>query len=88
MSVQLRPEVARALQGLGPPVPSAEELARTADGLGVSIRPVHPGAEDPLLLPHFSVDVEDPETAERVAATLREREAVEAAFHKPQAELP
>jgi len=59
-----------------------------ADSLGVSLRPMHPGAEDPLLLPHFSAEVADPDEAERVAAGLRKSGAVDAAFYKPQAGLP
>jgi hypothetical protein len=88
VSVQLRPDVARALQGLGPPVAPAEELAQTAHRLGVSLRPVHPGAENPLLLSHFTVEVGDSEAAERVAAELRKSAAVVGAFRKPPAELP
>jgi hypothetical protein len=88
VSVQLRPDVARALQGLGPPVAPAQELAQTADSLGISLRPVHPGAEDPLLLRHFTIDVRDSEAAERVAAELRKSSAVEGAFRKPAAEPP
>jgi hypothetical protein len=86
--VQLRPEIARALQGLGPPTSESSEVASRLEQFGVELRALHPGASDPNLLPHFAVDVEDPETAQQVAETLRQSPAVLGAYVKPDAELP
>jgi hypothetical protein len=66
-----------------------EDLSRSLEQLGVRLRPVHPGSDDPLLAPYFNVEVpEDEELAARVLAVLEKSEAVEAAYVKPPAEPP
>jgi cell division protein FtsX len=89
MSVRIRDDVARALQG---PAEESEEEARALEklvaGLGGTLVPVHPGSDDPLLRRHFTVRVEDAETVGRVAEELRKADAVEAVLTKPSAELP
>ncbi len=54
-----------------------------AGALGVTPRPLHPGAEDPRLRSYYVVDVPDGATAERVVARLRQSPAVAAAYIKP-----
>jgi hypothetical protein len=49
---------------------------------------LHPGREDPLLAPYFTVEVPDAATAERVIAGLQNCEAVEAAYLKPPEAMP
>ncbi len=88
LAVTLRPDVARALSRGAPDTPESEQLVARAEELGVSLSPVHPSAEDPLLLPHFHTQVADESAAQRVAAALRESPAVEGAFVKPDAQLP
>lgn len=64
-------------------------LRRELEELGVVLRPVHPGTDDPLLAPYFAVEVEDDEElAERVLTVLRGSPVVDAAYTKPAAELP
>jgi hypothetical protein len=87
ISVQLRPDVALALQGMSEAPPEADDLARRAEELGVSLQPVHPGETDPLLAPFFYVDAPD-EEAERILTELAATPGVEAAYLKPAAELP
>ncbi len=88
VSVQLRPDVAKALQGQGPVSAEARDVELAGEELGVRLVPTHPRAEDLTLVRHFRVLVEDDQDAVRVAAALREHAGVEAAFVKPPAELP
>lgn len=66
----------------------ARDLLRTADELGVSLEPMHPGVADPELAGYFTVDVPDEELAQQVIARLRACEAIEAAYIKPPEALP
>lgn len=88
VTIQLSAVVARTLHRRESPTTESQELLKIAEELGVSLEPVHPGAEDPLLAPYFRVDVSDSATAERVIAHLRQSKAVEAAYLKPPDELP
>jgi hypothetical protein len=92
VTVQVRPDVARVLQRGLPvrngPADASQALLGAAKELGVELRPIHPGAKDPYLLPYFTVEVPDPATAERVIARLRRHEAVEGAYVKPPDEAP
>jgi hypothetical protein len=87
ISVQLRPDVALALQSGSGGMPEAEELGRRADALGVQLQPVHPGETDPLLAPYFYCEAPDSE-AERIAAELAALPGVDGAYVKPAAEPP
>jgi hypothetical protein len=87
ISVQLRPDIALALQGEGGGMPEAEELRRRAEALGVELQPVHPGETDPLLAPFFYAAAPD-EDAQRIAAELGALPGVEGAYVKPAAEPP
>jgi hypothetical protein len=90
VTIRIRPEMARALHQRHPPppTPAAAELFEALAQLGLELAPVHPGAEDPLLVPYFTVDVPDHATAERVIARLQQCQAVEAAYVKPRDEPP
>jgi hypothetical protein len=68
VSVHVRPDVARALQGREAATEISEEILQEASRLGVSLEPVHPGTSAPDLLTHFAVYVED---AERPARSPR-----------------
>jgi hypothetical protein len=59
-----------------------------ASGLGVNLRPVHPGSADANLASYFRTEVDDRLTAERIAAALRGSPAVESAYVKPAEEPP
>lgn len=89
ISVQVRPDLAPAVQGREAPPVEVDDLSRRLQELGVGLQPVHPGADDPLLAPYFTVEVpDDEELAARVLAVLEESGAVEAAYVKPPAEPP
>lgn len=89
INAQVRADTASALSGRAPPTVEAETLQSQLEELGVALRPVHPGTDDPLLAPYFAVEVEDDEElVEQVLAVLRHSPVVEAAYTKPAAELP
>jgi hypothetical protein len=88
VSVHVRPDVARALQGREAATPVSEEILQEASRLGVSLEPVHPGTSAPDLLTHFAVYVEDAEKARAVAETLQRSDAVEGAYVTPSASPP
>jgi hypothetical protein len=89
INVQVQPDVAPALHGRDLPTSELEDLRRRLDELGVSLQPVHQGEDDPLLSPHFTVQMpDDEELAARVLAVLEESAAVEGAYVKPLDELP
>ena len=66
----------------------AEQLLKAASELGVKLEPVHPGQTHPLLAPYFMVETPDRETAEKVINHLNRFEIVEAAYLKPEEQLP
>jgi hypothetical protein len=88
MRVQIRDDVARALQGRAEESDEARALEQLLEGFGVSLAPLHPGSDDPLLRRRFTVRVEDAETAARLAEELRMADPVEAMVTKPNEELP
>jgi hypothetical protein len=89
ISVQVQPDLAAAVHGRESPTAEVDDLNRSLEELGLSLQPVHPGADDPLLAPYFTVEVpDDEELAVRVLAVLEESGAVEAAYVKPPAEPP
>lgn len=65
-----------------------EELLKMLEDLGVSLDPVHPGARDPFLVPYFTIEVPDTQTAERVMTQIRRSKAIEATYVKPPDEMP
>ena len=82
LTVRVRPDTVAALRDHRLATPDVAEVLRTIDELGASLEPLHPGSDDPHLAPYFRVDVPDRGTADRIAASLRRRAAVEAAYVK------
>jgi len=66
----------------------AEQLLKAAAELGVKLEPVHPGQTHPLLAPYFMVETPDRATAENVISHFNRFEIVEAAYLKPEEQLP
>lgn len=56
--------------------------------LGLELKPVHPGTQDPTLSTYFYVRVPDPQTAARVIDVVRQMPSVSAAYVKPPDEPP
>ncbi|MEK6333298.1 MAG: hypothetical protein AABM67_00005 [Acidobacteriota bacterium] len=67
---------------------STKELLDAAAGLGARLEPLHPGQTHPLLTPYFMVEVADREAAQKVIDSLSRFPIVEAAYLKPEEELP
>jgi hypothetical protein len=86
ITVEVAPDVALVLHGQASPTIQSKELLQLADELGVMLEPMHPGAEDPLLIPFFVVAVQDPDRVETVRQRLSESDAVKGAYVKPPAE--
>ena len=93
--VQLQEDAARELQqgqvnSLTEPgeKPETKELIDTATELGAQLEPLHPGQTHPLLATYFMTEVPDHETAEKVIDRLSKLKIVEAAYLKPDDELP
>lgn len=83
ITVQVVPELARALRHPGSSSGQTAELERIADELHVSFRPLHPGTDDPTLGSYLVAEVSDPAVVEHVIARLRQNPAVKAAYVKP-----
>ena len=92
VNIQLREDAARELQQGGAAGESASaqtrELLDAASELGVRLEPLHPGQTHPLLVPYFVAEVPDRESAEKVIDRLSRFQIVEAAYLKPDEELP
>jgi hypothetical protein len=88
ITIQVRPDVARALQGRLPNSPEATEVARAAAELGTVLEPIHPGVDDPHLETYFTVDVADSAAADRLLEELGANPAIEAAYIKPPDAAP
>jgi hypothetical protein len=88
VTIRLRPDAALTLHGRQPPTSESEELLQTVEQLGMRLEPMHPGAAEPHLASYFTVEVQDPATAERMIARLQHCPAIEAAYLKPPDELP
>ncbi len=80
--------VALSLHELAPATDESKELLQSAESLGVTLEPMHPGVKDPTLLPFFTIDVPDMVTAEQVIAQLQQLPAVKGAYIKPPDEPP
>ena len=65
-----------------------QKLLNAATELGVRLEPVHPGQTHPLLAPFFMVETPDRETAEKVIDRLSRFKTVEAAYLKPDEQMP
>jgi hypothetical protein len=93
--IQLREDAAMELRNQSGPQGSASQkgaatkrlLAETAK-LGVSIEPVHPGQTHPLLVPYYMIEAPDRKTADRIISRLKRFDIVEAAYIKPEEQLP
>ena len=90
---QLRPQAARELRsaqtGRNVPLsPETRQLAELANRLGVKLEPVHPGDVHPSLIPYYLIEAPDQETVDKLLEELRQLNAVEAAYVKPDEQLP
>lgn len=80
--------ISRSLHGLAPATDESRELVQSVESLGYRLAPMHPGVDDPALMPYFIVEVPDMEAADRVIARLERLQTVEGAYVKPPDEPP
>lgn len=80
--VRVRPGVAPALRH-GARVGAAAEIARLVAAQGLTLRPLHPGATDPLLEPYWLVEGAAATAIDQLLASLTDCAGVEAAYCKP-----
>lgn len=66
----------------------SNELLQMADELGIILKPLHPDIEDLQLSYYFTTDAPDILEAQRVISSLKDCKAIEAAYLKPQDEMP
>jgi len=87
ISIQIRPDALRQAPGaLSQTIP--EDLLREASDLGITVRPVHPGVEDPNLRSYFCVEAPDLATATEIISRFQKCSSVQSAYLKPREELP
>lgn len=86
--VLMRSNATRSPQTRIGPEAVPPDLAQVAAELGSSVSPMHPGAGDADLGRWFVMDVPDRATADQATDRLLGLPSVEAAYFKPQDELP
>jgi hypothetical protein len=86
ISVEVSPDVARALHKQAPPTEASEDLLRLVESLGHTLEPMHPGTTDPTLIPFFKLQVPDQAAADAAIAALLASEGIEGAYAVPPAE--
>jgi hypothetical protein len=59
------------------------DVQEAVSRLGTTLRPMHPGVNDPNLASYYYAETPDQPTAEQVIARLRQCNSVEAAYLKP-----
>ncbi len=67
--------------------PAIDELERALEELGISVRPVHPNAQDAELETYFTVDADGPSRTDEICRRLNAVEGV-SAYAKTAAEAP
>jgi len=55
VTIRVRMDVALSLQKKQPITNASEELLQTVAELGVELKPINPGMDDPHLAPYFTV---------------------------------
>lgn len=88
VTIILTGSTARSLHGLAPGTDESLELLQTAEMLGATLEPLHPGVDDPTLSAYFTANVPDREAAERLITKLQQLPSVEGAYTKPPDEPP
>ncbi len=69
-------------------MPSCNEIYDMEKEIGVTLKPVHPVATHPLLIPYFTVQVPDHLNPKEVIRHLKDCKLIESDYIKPNDELP
>jgi hypothetical protein len=65
-----------------------QSLLNLVTKIGVRLEPVHQNTLNPLLVPFFMIAVTDRELSEKIISSLQQFTIVEAAYLKPDEQLP
>jgi len=87
ITVQTKPGTAQVLRGREKPSTEVLDLRERLDEFGVTLEPVHPPTDDPLLDTYFTVDAPE-EKLSQILKILTDNPIVDAAYLKPADELP
>lgn len=88
VTVKLSLDTALALQNQKQASSDLKELLQVVNELRIKLTPMHPGAQDALLAPWYTIMLTDNVTATHVLVRLQNCKGVEAAYIKPPTELP
>lgn len=88
VTARLHRDVALALQKKKPSSSESKELLQLAKELKIELKPMHPGSNDPLLMPWYMIEVKDKTRVDHVITRIQSCKGVEAAYVKPPNELP
>jgi hypothetical protein len=93
--IQLQPDAAREVHELqrrdrrtAPGRLRAAPVFALLEKLGLQLDPVHPDTRDPSLAVFFTIEIADQRTADRLLQDLQQMKVVDAAYLKPEDELP
>jgi hypothetical protein len=86
ITVKLTPQVASTWPHGQGATKEAQNLQRTLHQLGMTLEPMHPGIEHPVLSSYFTVTLDDSSPVHEVMSRLLESPAVEGAYVKPSDE--
>ena len=88
ITVHLRSDVARSLADRSPPATDINDLLQVLSRFGLTLRPLHPGTDEPELKAQYWLDAPDQATADQVIQQLLQLKATEAAYSKPPDAMP
>jgi hypothetical protein len=88
VTVQVVPEVARAILRGKPLKEASSEVSAVADRLAASIKPLHHEVDDETSASYLTLEVTDRATADQAVNQLLRCRDVRAAFVKPRATAP
>ncbi len=90
ISLQITDDVARVLHQHQPSSHAkADELLRTLNSHGLTLRPVHPETDVPSLRRHFVATIPDESSdIEGVLEHIRSLDGVEGVYIKPKEDIP
>lgn len=69
-------------------ISESQELLQVTKELQIELKPMHPDAQDTLLIPWYKIELRDDAKVDYVISRMLSCKGVEAAYVKPPDELP
>jgi hypothetical protein len=88
VTIQMRLKEATAYQIGQTGIPALQQVLAIIKDLGGELKPMHPGASHPLMVPFFTVEVPDLIVAKQLIRRLLDCSLIEAAYLTARPELP